>query len=49
LNTDTEIAEYLQARAEYDDPKLTLNALNVVVRVRNKAAPARDVESADLG
>ena len=43
LNTEAEIAEYLKACAEYDDPKLMLNALNVIASVSNKAELARDV------
>ena len=43
LTTEAEIAEYLKACAEYDDPKLMLNALNVIARVRNKAELVRDV------
>ena len=38
LNTEADIAEYLKACAEYDDPKLMLNALNVIARVRRDDA-----------
>jgi probable addiction module antidote protein len=43
LSTEADISEYLKACSEYDDPKLMLNALNVIARVRNKAALAREV------
>lgn len=49
LHTEADIARYLKACAEYDDPKLMLNALNVIARARNKAELARDVRMSRPG
>ncbi len=44
LRTEEEIAAYLEAVAEENDPVLTMAALNDVARARNISQLARDAE-----